>query len=130
MTKGPKNPERAFGVSVGLVLCVIAALLWWRHRVGRAEVVGAIGLGLLACGLVYPPILKWPSAAWWRFSRALGHVNARILLGILFFLVLTPLSLIWRVTGKDPLARRRDRWPGWSPYPARYRDHRHYSRMY
>jgi hypothetical protein len=130
MTKGPRNPERSFGVSVGLVLCAIAALLWWRHRVGRAEVVGAFGLGLLACGLVYPPILKWPSAVWWRFSRALGYVNARILLGILFFFVLTPLSLVWRITGKDPLARRRDRWPGWSPYPARYRDHKHYSRMY
>ena len=130
MTKGPRNPERSFGVSVGLVLCVIAALLWWRHQVDRAEVVGAVGLVLLACGLVYPPVLKWPSAVWWRFSRVLGYVNARILLGILFFLVLTPLSLIWRLTGKDPLARRRHQWPGWSPYPARYRDHKHYSRMY
>src|SRR5258706_6440861 len=144
MTKGPRNPERSFGVSVGLVLCAIAALLWWRHRVDRAEVVGAVGLVLLACGLVYPPVLKWPSAVWWRFSRALRYVNARILLGILFFFVLTPLSVIFRLTGKDPLARRRDRgstgsprpehvegrWPGWSPYPARYRDHKHYSRMY
>ena len=37
---------------------------------------------------------------------------------------------IWRLTGKDPLARRRSTWPGWSPYPARYRDPRHFERMY
>jgi hypothetical protein len=102
----------------------------WRSRVGRAEIVGGLGLVLLACGLVYPPLLKWPSAVWWRCSRALGYVNARILLGILFFFVLTPLSIVWRLVGKDPLARRRERWPGWSPYPARYRDRKHYSRMY
>jgi len=35
-----------------------------------------------------------------------------------------------RVIGKDPLTRRRTQWPGWSPYPARYRDPKHYSRMY
>ena len=130
MTKGPNNPERSFGVSVGIVLCAIAAALVWRGRVGRAEVIGAVGVVLLTCGLVYPPILKRPSAAWWRFSRALGHVNARILLTLVFSLVFVPLSLVWRLTGKDPLARRRDRWPGWSPYPARYRDRHHYTRMF
>ena len=130
MTKGPKDPERSFGVSVGIVLCAIAAALVWRGRIGRAEVLGAVGVALLICGLVYPPILKRPSAVWWRFSRALGHVNARILLALLFALVFVPLSLFWRLTGKDPLARRRDRWPGWSPYPARYRDRHHYTRMF
>jgi hypothetical protein len=130
MTKGPKNPERSFGVSVGIVLCVIAALLVWRGRILRAEIVGGIGAVLLVAGLLYPPVLKWPSAAWWRFSRVLGYVNARILLTLLFSLVLLPLSIVWRLTGKDPLERRRQRWPGWSPYPARYRDRTHYTRMY
>ena len=124
------NPERSFGVSVGIVLCLIAVALWWRGRVTRAEVVGAIGGVLLIAGLAYPPLLKYPSAVWWRFSRALGHVNARVLLTILFSLVLIPLSMVWRMTGKDPLARRREKWPGWSPYPARYRNKKHYDRMY
>jgi hypothetical protein len=130
MSKGPKNPERSFGVSVGIVLCVIAALLLWRGRMLRAEILGGIGAVLLVAGLLYPPVLKWPSAAWWRFSRALGYVNARILLTLLFSLVLLPLSIVWRLTGKDPLERRRQRWPGWSAYPARYRDRTHYTRMY
>jgi hypothetical protein len=129
-TKGPANPERSFGVSVGLVLCAIAAALWWRGRIGRAEVVGGIGAFLLLAGLIHAPLLKYPSAAWWKFSRVLGHVNARILLTILFSIVLVPLSVLWRLMGKDPLARRRQQWPGWSTYPARYRDRNHYERMY
>jgi hypothetical protein len=128
--KEPVNPERSFGISVGGVLCVIAALLLWRGRTGRAEVVGAIGAVLMLAGLTYPPLLEYPSAAWWRFSRALGYANARVLLSIVFFLVLTPLAIVWRIAGKDPLARRRRNWRGWTPYPARYRDAKHFDRMF
>ncbi len=130
MNRGPKNPERSFGVSVGIVLCLIAAALVWRGHLVRAEVLGAIGAVLLFFGLVHPPALRIPSTYWWRFSRALGHVNARILLTLLFVLVLTPVSVLWRLLGKDPLARNRKQWQGWTPYPARYRNPRHYSRMY
>jgi hypothetical protein len=102
----------------------------WRRRVGRAEILGATGALLLFFGLVRPRLLKWPSAAWWRFSRALGYVNARILLTVLFGLLLVPVSLLWRAIGKDPLARRRRNFQGWTPYPARYRDPSHFERMF
>ena len=130
MANKPKNPERSFGVSVGGVLLFIAALLVWRHRVGRAEVVGAIGGVLLVLGLVSPALLKWPSAAWWRFSHVLGYVNARILLTLLFSVILVPLSLVWKVLGKDPLMRSRGQFPGWTPYPARYADRKHFERLF
>jgi saxitoxin biosynthesis operon SxtJ-like protein len=129
-SRTPRNEQRSFGISVGIVLCMIAALLWWRGRPVRAEVVGGIGVFLLAAGLIYAPILKYPSAAWWRFSRVLGHFNARVLLTLLFSLVLVPVSIVWRITGKDPLARRRDTRRGWSPYPSRYRNPKHYERMF
>ena len=130
MEKAPEKPERSFGVSVGSVLCVIAVLLAWRGRQTRAEWIGALGAVLLVLGLVRPSLLKWPSAAWWRFAKALGYVNARILLTVLFGLVLTPLGLLWRITGKDPLARKRAHWNGWTAYPERYRNCKHYERMY
>lgn len=130
MRKSQTNQERSFGISVGGVLCVVAAVLVWRGQIGRAEAVGAIGIVLVLCGLVYPPVLRRPSALWWRFSRALGAFNIRVLLTLLFFVALVPLSMFWRLTGKDPLGRRPDRWPGWSPYPSRYRDRKHYLRMY
>jgi hypothetical protein len=130
MAKRQRNPERSFGVSVGGVLVAIAAVLLWRGRVGRAEVIGGIGVVLLVLGLVSPRLLKTPNAVWMRFAQALGYVNARILLTILFSLVLIPVAFLWRMIGKDPLVRRRDRFAGWSPYPVRYRDHAHFERMF
>ena len=130
MAKKQKNPERSFGVSVGGVLLLIAAALWWRGRLGRAEILGAIGAVLLILGALSPTLLKWPSALWWRFSHALGYVNARILLTVLFSLILVPLSLVWKVLGKDPLRRRRQQFPGWTPYAACYADRKHFERMF
>jgi hypothetical protein len=126
----PIGSDRSFGLSVGTVFCVIAGLLVWRGRPIRAELFGAVGVLLVLLGAIRPSLLRRPNALWWRFARVLGEVNARVLLTVLFIFVLAPISVIWRLTGKDPLARRRLSWPGWSPYPSRYRDRRHYLRMY
>jgi hypothetical protein len=128
--KGPPNRDRSFGITVGIVLCLIAGYSLWRGHILRAEIVGGIGVFLLTFGIVYPPLLKWPSAAWWKLAAILGFINARILLTLMFTLVLVPVSAVWRLTGKDPLARRRGQWNGWAPYPARYRNKQHYQRMY
>ena len=83
MAKGPKNPERSFGISVGSVLLVLALILLWRRRITRAEVLGGIGAVLLVLGLVAPPLLKYPSKYWWKFSLAFGRVMARFWLSLL-----------------------------------------------
>ena len=128
--KGPVNFERSFGISVGAVLCVIGALLYWRGRVARAEILGGVGAFLLVFGCLWPKVLKPVSDVWWTFSALLGWFNARVLLSLFFFVVLTPLGIFWRLIGKDPLARRSQRWNGWSPYPARFKDKRHFTRMF
>jgi hypothetical protein len=38
--------------------------------------------------------------------------------------------LLWRLLGRDPLGKRRESWPGWTPYPQRYADRSHFTRMY
>ena len=128
--RGPLNPERSFGVSVGPVLLAVAGYSIWRGRFAVAATLGFVGGLLFVLGLARPSLLKRPSAAWWRFSRALGHVNARVLLTALFALVFVPIGLVWRITRRDPLHRYPARFPGWVSHPARYRDRNHYSRMY
>jgi hypothetical protein len=128
--KGPKNPERSFGISVGTVLLLIAAYAVWRGRMTLAEVFGGIGLVLVVLGYLRPSWLYYPSKAWWKFAIALGYVNARIILTIAFVIVLTPISIVWRLIGRDPLQRRRTGWRGWTPYPERYRNAQHFTKMY
>ena len=122
--------ERSFGISIGGLLLVIAAVLIWRGRMASAPIVGGIGAVLLIAGVTRPSLLRYPSAAWWAFARVLGYVNARVILTVAFVLVLTPMSMIWRLIGRDPLKQRKQNFDGWSAYPARYRDPNHFTRMY
>ena len=126
----PHFKERSFGISVGTVLLLIAAFMIWRGRITAAEITGGIGAFLLVFGLSYPPLLKYPSNAWWAMAGVLGYVNARVILTVAFLIVLTPIGLLWRAIGRDPLRRKRANFAGWSPYPARYRDRNHFNRMY
>lgn len=126
----PFFQERSFGVSVGGVLIAVAAYFAWRGRADRATVLAGIGALLVILGLIAPRLLKYPSMAWWKMAMVLGHVNARVILTLAFLLLLTPMGLLWRLIGKDPLARQRKNWSGWSPSPPRFRDPDHFNRMY
>lgn len=130
MAKTHPKPERAFGLSVGTVLMLIAAFAVWRERYLTAEILGGVGAVLVVLGYLKPLWLYWPSKVWWRMALALGYVNARVILTVAFGVLLTPIGLIWRVLGKDPMAKRQANWRGWTEYPPRYRDRNHYSRMY
>lgn len=126
----PHFQERSFGVSVGGVLIAVAAYFAWRGRMDRATLLAGIGAVLVILGLTAPTLLKYPSMVWWKFAMVLGYVNARVILTIAFLILLTPMGLLWRLIGKDPLARQRKNWSGWSPSPARFRDPDHFNRMY
>ena len=41
-----------------------------------------------------------------KFAHALGWVNTRIILTLVYYFVFTPLALIFRVVGKDPMNRK------------------------
>ncbi len=65
------------------------------------------GGGLLAAwGLLAPASLAPLYRLWMRFGAALGWINSRIILGLLFYGLILPAGLLMRALGKDPLQRR------------------------
>jgi Saxitoxin biosynthesis operon protein SxtJ len=122
--------EKEFGLIVGGVFVLLG--LWWLYRgkfATAAYVLSAAGSILVLCGLVFPRLLTIPRRFWMKLAEALSYVSSRIILALVFFLVLTPIGLIKRAMGWDPLQRRaapRDTF--WQPYPDR--GARHYEKMY
>jgi Saxitoxin biosynthesis operon protein SxtJ len=125
-----RGRERSFGLSVGGALVLLALALGWRGFDLSAEIAGPLGVTLVALGVARPRWLSLPNLIWWTLASALGWLNARILLSLVFFLLLTPLRAIWRMSGYDPLSRRRRAFRGWSEYPKRYHDPTHFERMF
>jgi len=122
--------EREFGLIVGGVFVLLS--LWWLYRgkfATAAYVLSVTGSALVLCGLVFPRLLTTPRRLWMKLAEALSYVTSRIILAIVFFLVLTPIGLVKRAMGWDPLQRRSgSRHTFWEPYPDR--DPRHYEKMY
>lgn len=57
-------------------------------------------------GLVAPMSLRPVYRAWMRFGLLLSRITTPIIMGIVFYLIITPMALFWRLRGHDPLARR------------------------
>ncbi|MBO8240533.1 hypothetical protein HA152_07430 [Prochlorococcus marinus XMU1412] len=54
-------------------------------------------------GLFSPKLLYFPYKIWMKLGFILGWINSRIILGLVFFSVLLPISLIMKVFKYDPL---------------------------
>ena len=62
-----------------------------------------ISLPALILALISPSLLFYPYKAWMKLGYILGWINSRIILGMVYFIVLLPISLLMRVFGHDPL---------------------------
>ena len=124
--------EREFGLIVGGVLLLIS--LWWVYR-GKFPHVSPFtlpaGAALILLGLVFPRALVLPNKAWMAFAEVLSFVTTRIILAFVFFGIVTPIGVVKRLFGWDPLQRRAARSDSyWKPYAERQRDPRHYEKMF
>jgi Saxitoxin biosynthesis operon protein SxtJ len=66
-----------------------------------------VGLGLAVVGLAVPVAAKYIHLGWMGIAKVLGFLNSHILLGLVFFLFLTPLALLRRLGRKDLLQLRK-----------------------
>ncbi len=62
-----------------------------------------IAIPFLITGILKPRLLFYPYKGWMLLGLALGWINSRIILGLVFFLVLQPIALIMKFAGHDPL---------------------------
>ena len=97
---------RRSALVVAGVLHGIAAWNLYRGRMTVVFILGGLGVLLLVAGLFVPPAARAFHTAWMRFAVMLGHVNSRILLTLVYYLVVTPYGVVTRLVGRDPLRRR------------------------
>ena len=62
-----------------------------------------ISIIFLVLGLLNSKILTPLNKLWFKFGIFLGKIIAPIIMGVIFFLVVTPIGLIMRLLGKDVL---------------------------
>lgn len=97
--------ERSFGLLFAAVCAGLAAYGWflgdWGRQIVFALVIGAMAFGFLA--FVFSKVLRPLNWLWYQLGQLLGKIVSPIVLGVIFFLLLTPVSLVTRMFGRDEL---------------------------
>ena len=81
------------------ILTMGLSLIGWRWHLPYLILVALL---LLSVGLVSSFFLKTITDIWLKIGEALGAVSSRTMLAFIFFLVLTPLAILYRMSHKSP----------------------------
>ncbi len=97
-----KSSNKSFGIVFSFVFLIIALYpLINDHEIRLWSIIIAIIFLLL--GLTNSKILTPLNTIWFKFGILLGKIVSPIIMGVIFFLVVTPIGLLMRLFGKDVL---------------------------
>ena len=129
--KSTRKELREFGLTIGVILVILGAVILWRGKPTYPYFLG-VGTVFIILGLALPGVLKPLQKVWMSFAVIMGFFVSRIILTILFFVVLTPMSIIVRLLGKDILDQRIDknRKTYWQERSVKTKDKASYENQY
>jgi Saxitoxin biosynthesis operon protein SxtJ len=106
---------RRFAFTVGIAFLVLAAISAWRGHHLPPRIMGALGAALLLAGIVMPGRLSRVYRAWMGLASAISKVTAPIVIGAMYFVVLSPIGALMRLFGRNPLRHRERNGGYWLP---------------
>jgi hypothetical protein len=77
----------------------------WRGHPTSVVVLGALGVALIGAGLAIPTALRPVERAWMAAASAISRITTPIFMGVVYYVVLTPVALVRRAFGGNALVR-------------------------
>ncbi len=100
--EGQGGSDRSFGIVFAIFFTLIGLLPLRSHHPIRWWALG-LAAAFLGVGLLLPRWLHPLNRIWTKLGILLGRVVSPIVTALLFFLVVTPIGLLFRLLKKDPL---------------------------
>ena len=97
---------RSFGITIGIILFIISAILFYYDKSSH-QIIAYIGGGFIGLGIIIPILLKPIYILWMTFAVILGWIMTRVVLGVVFYFILTPIGLMTRLLGEDFLSLKK-----------------------
>ena len=98
--KSGKKELRNFGFTTGIVLLLIAGVLFYKNNnlfISFAYIAGVF----IVLGFLFPQLLKPIYFIWMIFAVVIGWIMTRLILSILFFVIISIIRLIAGIFGKS-----------------------------
>ena len=94
-----RTQARDTGMAMVLI-CLLFA--YWGHHPRFLP----LAIIVLLLTMIVPQVFRPLAVLWFGLSHVMGNVVSKVVLSIIFFVVVTPIGLIRRMTGKDSLQLR------------------------
>ncbi len=98
--KSDKKELKKFGITIGVALLIISAFLFFYEKPSAPYFIG-VGLVFQIVAQIFPTLFLPLQKIWMAFSVVMGFIMTRVILSVLFYLVITPISFISKIFGKD-----------------------------
>lgn len=98
---------KVFAVTLAIAVIMFAAVIYLLGKQQSAIWIALIGLALAAISFLFHPIGRIVYTLWMGFGFILGKITTPIIAAIIYYLVLMPVGLFFRLTGKDTLKLRK-----------------------
>ena len=95
---GKTTVDQAKDTGLALILILLLFAYFGKHY---CLILPAIGVILLT--MIYPAVFKPLAVVWFGLSRLLGNIVSKIILTLIFILIVTPVGLIRKLFGADPM---------------------------
>ncbi len=122
-----KTEYRKFGLVMALFVALIFGVFMpWFFDAAKMRIWPWIVSGIFGVwSFVWPAGLKLIYRPWMAAGRILGRGNTAVLLSLIYFLFLTPMAMVFRWIGKDPMDRTLNMatCTYWKPAKKQPRDH-------
>ncbi len=100
---------RHFGLLFGAIIAVLFGLLLpWLFDHGIPRWPFAVGGVFAAWAIAAPTTLRPVYTGWMKFGYFMSRITTPLLMGLIFFIVVTPIGLVRQLVAKDPMKRHFD----------------------
>lgn len=108
----PSN--RRFGLFFSAVFALAAGYFWYRDNALLLTVFGGLLGATFLTTLIMPGLLLPFNKLWMGIGYVIGRIVSPIVLGVIFFILMTPMAVIQRLFGRDELRLKpRDQASHW-----------------
>jgi hypothetical protein len=117
-------PRKTLRQFAALWLVFFGGMALWqglvRERAGLASILAVLALTIGPLGLARPEWMRRIYVGWMILAFPIGWMVSQVMLAMMFFGLFTPIGLVFRLLGRDPLhrTRRPDLESYWAPKPA------------
>jgi hypothetical protein len=99
---------RKFGFVMAVAFGLIGGLMLWRGRAPAPYLIGLAGAFALFA-VVVPAALRPVERGWLWLGERIGRVMTTVIVGLMYFLVVTPIGLVKRLVSGDSMGLKLDR---------------------